>query len=98
MQSPPVQLEDMTSFPTQNFPPFVGEGFVQVLLFWCLQSGPQIDQVDHVDQRPSTAEKYKKKIHKISSARILLRFTSNIICFKSLANLNNFDLNLHTFS
>ncbi len=60
LHSPPVQLELIVSFPTQNFPPFAGDGFVHVRLLWCLQSGPQIENDDQADQRPSTAGNKKK--------------------------------------
>lgn len=62
LQSPPVQLVVIVSFPTQNLPPFEGDGFVQVRLLWCLHSGPQLDQVDQPDQRPSTAARREKNM------------------------------------
>lgn len=51
---PPVQLADVRSRPTQYLPPFEGEGLVHERRRWCLQSGPQLDQLVQALHRPST--------------------------------------------
>lgn len=54
---PPLQMLVMTSWPGQYFPPLLGLGFVQLLCFLFLQSGPQVDHDDHEVHPPSIAVK-----------------------------------------
>ena len=58
---PPVQLADIRSRPTQYLPPLEGEGLVHERRRWCLQSGPQLDQLDQAFHRPSTTLTKKEK-------------------------------------
>jgi len=68
---PPVQLADIKSRPTQYLPPFEGEGLVHERRRWCLQSGPQLDQLDQAFHRPSTTFTKKKKEKKRQCSLLL---------------------------
>lgn len=49
-----MQLARSTSLPLHPRPPWLGAGSSQVLRLLCVQSLPQTDQADHLDQPPST--------------------------------------------
>lgn len=57
LHRPPVQFPVLRSVPSQCRPPFSGAGLSQTRRRWWRQSALQVDQDDHVDHAPSTADK-----------------------------------------